>query len=38
MLNQLSRVLNEVVLGFLALAALGTGLAPLVFDVPPAVE
>ena len=33
-----SRVLNEAVMGFLALVALATGIGPLVFDVSPATD
>ena len=33
-----SRVLNEAVMGFLALIALATAIGPLVFDVSPATE
>ena len=33
-----SRVLNEAVMGFLALVALATAIGPLVFDVSPATE
>src|SRR5512135_675653 len=38
MLRRLSDLLSEAVMGFLALAALGTGLAPFLFALPPAVE
>jgi hypothetical protein len=38
MLSRLSAVLNEAVMGFLALAALSLGLAPIVFDLPRRVE
>ena len=33
-----SRVLNEAVMGFLALVAIGTAMGPLVFDVSPTTE
>jgi len=36
--GRLASVLNEAVMGFLALAALGLGLAPLVFELAPGVE
>ena len=38
MLSRLSGVLNEAVMGFLALAALSLGLAPFLFELPPNVE
>ncbi len=38
MLTRLSGVLNEAVMGFLALAALSLGLAPFLFDLPRGVE
>lgn len=38
MLRRLSDLLSEAVMGFLALAALGTGLAPMLFALPPAAE
>ena len=38
MLNRLSGILNETVMGFLALAALSLGLAPFMFELPSAIE
>jgi len=38
MLRRLAAVLSEAVMGFLALGALSAGLAPLLFDLPPAIE
>jgi Mg2+ and Co2+ transporter CorA len=38
MLSRLAGLLNEAVMGFLALAALGVGLAPFLFELPPGVE
>jgi Mg2+ and Co2+ transporter CorA len=38
MLRRLSAFLSEAVMGFLALAALGTGLAPFLFSLTPAAE
>ena len=38
MLQRLSAFLSEAVMGFLALAALGTGLAPFLFSLTPAAE
>jgi Mg2+ and Co2+ transporter CorA len=38
MLRRLGALLSEALMGFLALAALGAGLAPLLFVLPPAVE
>ena len=38
MLNRLAGLLNEAVMGFLALAALGLGLAPFLFELPSGVE
>src|SRR5437868_9295723 len=38
MLRALARVLNGPVMGFLALAALSTGLAPMLFALPPRLE
>jgi Mg2+ and Co2+ transporter CorA len=37
MLSRLSAVLDEAVMGFLALAALGLGLTPFLFELPPGV-
>src|ERR1039458_2447851 len=38
MLSRLSGILNEAVMGFLALAALSLGLAPFLFELPSGVE
>lgn len=38
MVRRLADLLSEVVMGFLALAALGTGVAPYLFDLTPAAE
>src|ERR1035437_8131787 len=38
MLSRLSGVLNEAVMGFLALAALSLGLAPFLFELPQGIE
>ena len=38
MLSRVAGVLNEAVMGFLALAALGFGLAPFLFELPSGVE
>src|ERR1035437_9061350 len=38
MLSRLSGILNEAVMGFLALAALSLGLAPFLFELPSSVE
>ncbi len=38
MLSRLAGVLNEAVMGFLALAALSLGLAPFLFELPPGIE
>ncbi|MCW5594016.1 MAG: ion transporter, partial [Burkholderiales bacterium] len=38
MLRRLADILSETLMGFLALAALGTGLAPYLFTLTPAAE
>jgi Mg2+ and Co2+ transporter CorA len=38
MLNRLSGILNETVMGFLALAALSLGLSPFLFELPRGIE
>lgn len=38
MLRRLAALLSEAVMGFFALGALGAGLAPLLFDLPAAIE